>query len=346
MTRFKVTLVKPYVGTSSGLAAPDWVIAALAGEGIEFVGHDCLNREQLSRYAGDSDVVWIFGDDHVVVADNLDVLTACGAILNTGSGTDNIPVAEATELGIIVANTPGATSEAVSDHTIALLLAVKRTVVVQDRALRSGRWNRHFVWPGPTLRGQTLGLIGFGNIGRLVARKLSGFEMPTLVCDPYVSQETFASYGVVSVELDDLLTRADFVSLHCPLSLETHNLIGERELKLMKPTAILVNTSRGQVLDESALFRALSEGWILGAGIDVFCTEETTIGVGNSIGNPFLDLENVVVTPHIGGFSDEDLETFWRESLQVVLDLANGIWPRSIVNPGLRPRFNHLQDTR
>jgi phosphoglycerate dehydrogenase-like enzyme len=166
---------------------------------------------------------------------------------------------------------------------------------------------------------------------------MSGFKMTTLVFDPYVNQETFAAHGVIAVGLDELLTRADFVSLHCPLTLETHNLIGDRELKRMKPTAILINTSRGQVVDETALLRALSEGWIAGAGLDVFYIEETAVG------NPFLNLDNVVATPHIGGFSDEDLETFWRESMHVVLDLANGRWPRSHVNPGLQPKFDHMK---
>jgi phosphoglycerate dehydrogenase-like enzyme len=178
-----------------------------------------------------------------------------------------------------------------------------------------------------------LGLVGFGRSGRLVAEKMSGFNMTTLAYDPYVSAETMAEVGARKAELDDVLSRADFVLLHCPYTKETHHLIGERELRLMKPTAILVNTTRGSVIDEPVLIRALTEGWIAAAGLDVFEQEPVDPD------NPLLKLDNVVATPHIAGASDQSQETRWRLSVETVVAFSRGHWPPSYVNPGVKPRW-------
>ena len=340
MAPFKVAFVRLYEKAPYGQTVPNWVFEALVKAGIEPVAYDCKTREELEQYAGDADVVSVFGANHMVTAENLDILRNCGAIITSGSGTDHLPVAEATRLGIIVANTPGATSEAVSEHSIGLLLAVKRTIVVQDRTLRARKWDRHFVWPGRSLRGQTLGLVGFGRIARRVVHKLSGFEMTTLASDPYVSAEVMASRGVRAARLDEVLSQSDFVSLHCPLTTETYHLIGERELQMMKSDAILINTSRGKVVDEPALVQALTEGWIAGAGLDVFEQEPAATD------NPLFELGNVVVTPHMAGFSDEFFETFWRFTLETALDLAKGHWPISCVNQEAKPRWNLTSNPR
>ncbi len=337
MAPFKVAFVRFYDEALYGQKIPDWVSEAFVREGVEFVVYDCTTREELEQYAGDADLVWVFGDRHLVTAENLDVLRRCGAIVNAGSGTDGLPVAEATSLGIIVANTPGATSEAVAEHSIGLLFAVKRAIVVQDRAMRDGKWDRHWVWTGRNLSGQTLGLVGFGNSARQMAHKLSGFELTILVYDPYVSAEMMVSEGVHAASLEKLLTQSDLVSLQCRLTKETVHLISERELRMMKPEAILVNTSRGLVIDESALVRALTEGWIAGAGLDVF--EQEPPGANN----PLLKLDNVVLTPHMAGFSDEYMKDFWRLPLETALDLAKGYWPRSYVNHGVKPRWKLIQ---
>jgi D-3-phosphoglycerate dehydrogenase len=138
----------------------------------------------LTRHAADADVVWLFGGSRVLTAHNLGLLGRCGAIVRTGSGTDNVPVAAATELGIVVANTPDALTDAVSDHAIGLLFAALRRIAAQDRAVRAGIWDRYRAWPGGPLRGRTLGLVGFGRIAQFVARKMSGFEMTVLAYDP------------------------------------------------------------------------------------------------------------------------------------------------------------------
>ena len=328
MTKFKVAMVHmdPEV-------LPEWVPETMASHDIEFVFEECETHAQLVTCAGDADVVWIFGGSHIVTADNVADLQRCGALIRTGSGTDNIPIEAATAHGIIVANTPEAFNDGVSDHTIGLLLAVVRQIALQDRKVRAGTWDRYAGFPGWHLQGQTLGLIGFGHIARLVTRKLSGFEMTVLAHDPFVSAELMADHGVQAASMEEVLSGSDFVSLHCPLLDTTHKLIGERELRLMKPLSILINTSRGPVVDETALFRALTEGWIAAAGLDVLEQEPPESD------NPLFSLDNVVLTPHIAGYSDESLDNSWRLSVETVLDLAQGRWPRSYVNPGVKPRW-------
>src|SRR5439155_2752744 len=187
----------------------DWVPTELAREGLDLVVHECLTDEDLTQYAADADIVWLFGGSRVLTARNLALLPRCGAIVRTGSGTDNVPVETATQRGIVVANTPNATVEAVSDHAIGLLFAVLRRIAVQDRAVRGGVWDRYWAWPHGPLRGRTLGLIGFGRIARAVARKLSGFEMSVLTCDPLVSPEVATQHGVRTASLDEILSGAD-----------------------------------------------------------------------------------------------------------------------------------------
>ncbi|MCZ0939681.1 MAG: C-terminal binding protein [Caldilineaceae bacterium] len=328
MTKFKVAMVH-----MDPEELPEWVPETMASHNIEFVFEECETHAQLVSCAGDADVVWIFGGSHIVTADNVADLQRCGALIRTGSGTDNIPIEAATAHGIIVANTPEAFNDGVSDHTIGLLLAVVRQIALQDRNVRAGTWDRYAGFPGWHLQGQTLGLIGFGHIARLVTRKLSGFEMTVLAHDPFVSAELMADHGVQAASMEEVLSGSDFVSLHCPLLDATHKLIGERELRLMKPRAILINTSRGPVVDEAALFRALTEGWIAAAGLDVLEQEPPEPD------NPLFGLDNVVLTPHIAGYSDESLDNSWRLSVETVLDLAQGRWPRSYVNPGVKPRW-------
>jgi len=332
MDGFKVALVG-----LSGQVMPDWVSERMANAGIDFVAKDCTTRQELARVAGDADVVWIFGDSPIMCAENLQVLERCGGIIRSGSGTDKVPVAEASERGIVVANTPAAVEESVSDQAIGLLLAITRQIVTRDRAVRQGKWEPNLpalVWH---LQGQTLGLIGFGHIAQAVARKMSGFEVKILVYDPYVAAEMLINYSAKAVAFDELLTQSDFVSLHCPLTKETYRLISERELRLMKPNAILINTSRGAVVDEPALLTALREGWISAAGLDVVDPEPPAPD------NPLFQLENVVVTPHIGGFSDYSMQRTWELSVETAIDLAQGRWPRSVVNPLVKPRWTLVE---
>ena len=191
-------------------------------------------------------------------------------------------------------------------------------------------------WPGRPLRGAVLGLVGFGHVPRRIVEKLAGFGMRFLVHDPYASPESIQAQGAEAVALDVLLQRADFVSLHCLLTEETHHLIGERELKLMQPHAVLINTARGQVVDELALARALRAGWMAGAALDVREKEPPDAD------GPLLELENVIVTPHIAGFDTTFPQMYCEASVEAILDLAEHRWPYSVVNPEVSPRWGPM----
>lgn len=325
MRPFKVAFVE-----FEGDPVPSWVTEPLKEHGIDLSIHPCTSAEELSQHASDADVVWVFGN-RVITADRLASLARCGAILRTGSGYDNVPVEEATKRGIIVANTPGAVFDEVADHTIGLLLSIVRQIVSHDRDLRAGKWMRRGEIHRWHLRGTVLGLIGFGRIARSVAQKMSGFDIQIKVYDPFV--KTDITSEVEWVELDVLLSQSNFVSVHCPFNKDTHHLVGEEQLRLMKPDSIFVNTCRGPVVDEKALIKALQEGWISAAGLDVF--EEEPLDPKS----PLLSMENVVLTPHVAGESDLSQDSFWRLSLETLINLSEGRWPESYVNPGVETRW-------
>jgi D-3-phosphoglycerate dehydrogenase len=328
--------VRPFKVRLVGLGdevVPAWLPEVFAAEGIDFLHRECTTEEDLARHAADADLVWVWGSG-VITAERLSLLEKCGAILRSGSGVDNVPVAEATRRNVLICNTPLAAAEEVSDHAIALLFTMVRQTAAQDRLVRRGIWERRIRKNRWHLRGSTLGILGFGHIARLVARKISGFNLRILAYDPFLPPERIAAGGATPVGLDELLSRSDFLTLHTPLVDGTRHLIDERALRLMKPRAILINTSRGGVIDEAALIRALQEGWIGGAGLDVFEREPI------SPDNPLLTMENVVLTPHIAGYSDIFHDGYWRYSVETAIALADGKWPRSPLNrAGITPRW-------
>jgi len=326
VNRFRVALVG-IDAVRNDRSVPEWVGERLAAGQIEFVNNQCDDRETLIAAAADADVVWVSGGGRMVTAETLGDLRRCKALLRTGAGADNMPVQEATRRGILVVNTPQATEDAVSDHAIALLLSIYRWIPRHDRAMHEGGWDRELAWPDWHFSGATLGLVGFGRSGRAVARKLSGFDIRIIACDPYVDAERMAAQAVRKATLDELLEESDFVSIHTPLADETRHLIGDRELGLMKAMAILINTSRGPVVDEAALVRALEEGRIGAAGLDVFETEPPLPD------NPLLRMDNVVMTPHVACQSERFAHDSWRYSVEALVDMANGRLPESFVNP-------------
>ena len=216
-------------------------------------------------------------------------------------GTDNIDLKAATDRGIPVGHTPGVLAKATADLTFALILASARRVVESERWVREGQWKLAFhpmYWLGAEVNGSTLGIVGLGQTGIEVARRARGFDMEVLYYSRSSKPEVEAELGVTRVDLPELLRRSDFVSLHCPLTPDTHHLIGRQEMELMKPTATLVNVARGPVVDTTALYTALVEGHLAAAALDV--TEPEPIDPNN----PLLTLSNVVVTPHIGSAGD------------------------------------------
>ena len=332
MKNFKIALV-----SYDAPEIPSWVIEEIEKTGSEFVYQQCQSADEVVGIARDADFVWVFGCDantgKILHDTPIEKFERCAVIMRTGSGTDNIPVPRATELGIIVANTPQATCEAVSEHAIALLLALCRKVVEQNENTKNKIWDHKAAGFPLKVQGRTLGLVGFGHIPRQIVQKLQGFELNILAHDPYLPEEAISSLGARPATLDEVLSESDFVSLHCPLTEGTRHIINEAALKKMKPHAILINTARGPIVDEKALYKALSEGWIGGAGLDVV---ETIPGQGEQ---PLSELANVILTPHSAGYLENHLENFWKFSVMTVIDVANGKMPSSYVNRDVKPRF-------
>ncbi|HSB05015.1 MAG TPA: D-glycerate dehydrogenase [Thermodesulfobacteriota bacterium] len=267
-------------------------------------------------------------------------------IANYGVGYDNIDVASATELGIPVTNTPGVLTETTADLAWALLMATARWIPQAHNYTLSGEWKtvggRTFmgldIGPGGSNRPKVLGIIGFGRIGQAVARRSRGFKMKVIAYDPPVKPLIEKTKGVSYSDLDDLLRESDFVSIHCPLTQETHHLIGKRELDLMKSTAILINTARGPVVDEKALVGALKQKKIAAAGLDVYEKEpKLTPGL--------TKLENAVVLPHIGSATNDTRGQMAVVAAKNALAMLQGKRPKNIVNPQVLEASEYLRRT-
>ncbi len=239
-----------------------------------------------------------------------------------GVGVDNIDVEAATRLGIVVAYAPGTNDDAVAEFTIGLILALARRIPWAFESLRARHWEKFVGWE---LRGKVLGVIGTGRIGKKVLEKARGFSMEYLAFDLAEDRDFARQFRVRYVSLEELLSLSDFVTLHVPLTPKTRGLLGERELRLLKPTAFLINTSRGGVVDEGALFRALKEQWFQGAALDVFSLEPPFT-------SPLLDLPNVLVTPHMGADTIEALNRMDMVSAENVVRVLEGREPLASVN--------------
>lgn len=259
----------------------------------------------------------------------LDVAPGCLVVSRYGVGVDNIPVARATELGILVVNVPDFCLEEVSDHAMALLLACGRRVVSFSRETHAGVWDLRLARGLPRLREQTLGLVGYGNIAQRLVPKAQGFGMRVLAYTPRVSPGTDEHGVELTDDLDRLLAESDYVSLHAPATPETAGLIGEAQLRRMKPTAYLVNTSRGALVDEEALHRALTEGWIAGAALDVLRQEPAPPD------HPLLGLNNAIVTPHAAFYSETAIAELQTKAARNVASVLSGEVPATVVNPSV-----------
>ena len=239
-----------------------------------------------------------------------------------GVGFDAIDLAAATERGIVVTSTPGMVDEAVADYTFALLLALARRVPEGHVAMRGGAWR--VAW-GDDVSGKTLGILGCGRIGRAVARRASGFAMRRLGCDCVPTPEAEA-FGIRRVSLDELLAESDFLSIHAALTPQSRGLIGATELRKMKPTARLINTARGALVDEAALLRALQEGWIAGAALDVYATEPLPAD------HPLRAAPNLLLSPHQASFTRETGARVSLAAAQAIVDLIEGRRPEHVLN--------------
>jgi D-3-phosphoglycerate dehydrogenase len=259
----------------------------------------------------------------------IDQLTRCRVIARFGIGVDMIDLDAATERGILVCNTATYCLDEVSNHAMGLLLMLNRGLLQDIDAIRSGGWWRATSVPPRRLAGQRLGLVGLGNIGRLVAKKASAFGLDVVAYDPYLRGRGADVYGTQLVDLDELVASADIVSVHCPLNASTHHLLGQRELRLMKPTAFLINTARGPIVDQTALTEALSERRLAGAGLDVFETEPLPAE------DPLRNLDNVILTPHSASWSVESSAECRRVAVEHVVTVLRGKVPTDVVNPAV-----------
>lgn len=243
-----------------------------------------------------------------------------------GVGYDAVDVAACTEHGVLVTITPNANATAVSEHALALMLACARKIPQADATLKTGTWVRE-PFMGLELSGKTLGLVGLGRVGTRVAHLARAFGMTVLAADPYTTPERAAAAGVTLMMLEEMLPQADFISVHAPLTPDTHHIIGQRTLPMLKPTAILVNTARGPLVDPAAVAEALQAGRLAAAGIDVFEQEPFAAD------DPLHSLPNVIATPHVAGQTAESLVNMATAAAENILAVLDGRMPDGLVNP-------------
>ncbi len=295
-----------------------------SGLDIELVRLNAKTPQELLPHVADADgliVQWTNISREVIES-----LQKCKVISRYGIGVDMIDLVAAGENGIPVCNTPDYCIDEVSTHTLSFLLMLNRNILAQNQHVRDGKWGSPNPVPPSRLSTQTLGIIGMGNIGRVVVQKAKAFGLKVLVFDPYLSPERAAESGAEKVELSNLLNLADYVTIHCPLTEETRHIISTSQLKQMKPTAYLINMARGPIVDQAALCQALTDKTIAGAALDVF--EQEPIPAND----PILKLDNVIMTPHLSSWSAESFVQLRHEVVQNIVVALKGELPRSIVN--------------
>ncbi len=299
----------------------------LAEGGVELVYAPCESPEEIVRAASDADALIVMLHNYVS-GEVLRRLPRCRAIIRHGIGVDSIDVPVATELGILVCNNVTYCVNEVADLAMGLLLASVRRIPQAHQVMHEGRWDGALVRPGHRLAGSTLGIIGLGRIGRRVARRAASFGLSLLACDPYIPASVAEEHGARLVGLDELLRSSDLVSIHTPLTPATRHMIDEPQLRLMKPTAHLINTARGDIVATPALVRALQEGWIAGAALDVV---EGMPPVPAD--HPLLGLPQAILTPHVAWYSEEAYAELLEQAAHDVVSVLRGQRPSSIANP-------------
>ena len=326
-----------YQVTAALILAPfdSGALAALGASGIETTVESWRDTNRLADpeelgarlHAMEADVLVIEADfvmeETFAAAPNLRLLGVCRGDVGT-----HIDLQAATEHGVLVLNTPGRNAVAVAELTLGLMLVLARRIPQADQLIHSGAWDSALCavhWGGMELSGKTIGLIGLGAVGREVAKRLHAFDAEVLAYDPYVAQASAPNVRVV--QLDELLQRSDFVSIHCPSSPETRNLSGAEELALMKPTAFLVNTARATIVNETALVDSLRAGRIAGAALDVFSVEPLPPH------HPLLEIGSVILTPHIGGAPTDVVRRHSWMLTNDILRWQRGKRPVHLLNP-------------
>ena len=305
----------------------------IAPEGIEILKKSAdvdvktgLKPEELLAIIGEYEGLMVRSETKVT-AKVIEAGKKLQVIARAGVGIDNIDVEAATQRGIVVVNAPTANTMAAAEHSIALMLALSRNIPQAHESLKGGAWKRqNFV--GVEVRNKTLGIVGLGNVGSEVARRVQGFKMRVLGYDPYVSPEYARNLQVELVPLEQIIREADFITLHLPLTPQSKNMIGAKELAMMKPTVRIINCARGGLIDEQALDEALKEGRIAGAALDVFAQEPPKDA-------PLLKNERVIVTPHLGASTQEAQANVAIDAAEQIISVLNGQPVRYAVNAPL-----------
>ncbi len=327
MSKFRIVTPK---GASFTVAGGGYALESEALQGIDAEIVEAPTDEAgFIAAARTADAIYAKGTS--ITRTIIDALENCKVIALPTVGVDSVDVKAASARGIPVTNVPDTFIEEVADHAMTLLLAGFRRLVVQDKMVRDGRWRegRPMLSTIPRLAGQTLGFISFGRVARAVARRAAPFGLRMMAYDPFISETLIADCGVLPSTLSEVLSQSDFVSMHAPARPEVHHMLGETHFRQMKPTAVFINTGRGTTVNEEALIRALQEGWIAHAALDVLETEPP------SHNNPMLGMENVTLTAHVASASTRFDEARKRRvgfELSLVL---SGLWPVSCVNPSV-----------
>jgi D-3-phosphoglycerate dehydrogenase len=324
------TVLDP-VAASRGLSREE-----LSRVSVAYVAGAKHTPDVVERMAHDADAIMVTPAS--VTAEIMDRLPRLRVIGKPGIGYDVIDVEAATNRGIAVFSAPGFCAREVADHTLMLALGLARKAPLLGNAMRKGIYERSLPSPLSALYEMTLGLVAFGEIAREVATRAKPFGFKLLACDPLVEQPAADPYGVTLVSLEALLAHADIVSVHAPLMKETRHLIGAREFGLMKPTAYVINTARGPVIDQAALIAALQAKRIAGAGLDVYEREPLEAD------SPLLTMDNVILTPHMAGLSDLSQMAVRRRTVRNIANALTGEWlpTRDLVNPAVKANLRRV----
>ncbi len=294
--------------------------SVLAELGIEVEIHNLSGAEEAKQVLKDADAVLV--NLFPLTKEIIGCMDKCKVISRYGVGYDNVDVDAAAEKGIWTARVPDYSLEDVSDHALALLLGSVRKTAYRDRMIRQGKWNLHKDWPCFRIAGKTLGLIGFGAIAKTLFRKVGGFGLEKVLAhDPYVDPKEIAEMGAEAVSLEKLIKTSDYISIHAPLTENTKGMIGADQFSAMKDNCILINTSRGPLVNEEDLYSALKNGQISGAGIDVYHTEPLESK------SPLRELDNIILSDHAGWYSEESIVELKTKAARNILAVLKGEKP-------------------
>lgn len=299
----------------------------IEGEGHELRYYHCKTEDDVIECASEADVLIV--QFAPVTRRVIEKLHKCKLICRYAIGVDIIDIEAATEHEIFVANVPDYCIDEVSNHAIALLMSLARKIPLISNSVKEGKWDYTVAKPLHRMLGSKLGIIGYGRIGSLVARKLNNFGMDVITCDPWIRAEISQQDRVRKVDMDTLLSTSDFISIHVPLTKDTRHLLSDEQFGKMKKGVTIVNTARGPVIDEQALIRALESGIVSGAALDVMEKEPL------SLDSPLRKMPNVILTPHFAWYSDESIKLLQRSVAEEALRVLRGELPKNLVNSGI-----------